>query len=178
MRPKILVCAAALLAASLLVFGASALAGDPPAEGMPNPAKKIVNPLLLSAVGTWSVTWTADGPSGPQSGTATSRIAMAVGDTAVVEDYASTDMMPGGFYGHGVLRPSEDGKTLNLWWFDSMGGEPMKMTGPLTDTSSTVEGPSPMGPMKITWKKVEGGFDFDGEADGKPWLVQKYRAAK
>jgi len=35
-----------------------------------------------------------------------------------------------------------------------------------------------MGTMKVVWKKADGGFDWDGMLDGKPWLSQKYRKAK
>jgi hypothetical protein len=153
------------------VLLALAAAAEPP---QPMPQKKIDHPLLQACVGEWAVTWSMQGPQGPQSGTGTSKIAMAIGDTAMVEDY-SADIM-GGFHGHGVIKVSDDGKSISNWWFDSMGAEPLKLTGPLSADSATMEGDAPgMGRLKIVWKKAEGGFDFEGTADGKPWLSQKYR---
>jgi hypothetical protein len=159
-----------------VLFAVSARAEDP--HEMPA-APKIESPLLKAAVGEWQVSWTATTPDGAQSGTSTSRFALAIGDTGLVEDYSSPEMIPGtGFYGHGVARVADGGKTLRLWWFDSMGAEPVELRGPLTDTQSTIEGDTPMGHMKIVWKKVEGGFDFEGTLDGSPWLSQQYRAKK
>jgi hypothetical protein len=168
------VAAAAALAAVAVVFSLAARAEDPP-EGMPPSEPKIENPLLKGCVGEWKVTWSAEGPQGEETGTSTSKMSLAIGGTALVEDYSGPEMMPGGFFGHGVTKVSADGKTVTTWWFDSMMPEPMKLAGPLTDTTSTLEGTSPMGAMKITWTAVEGGFDFVGTLDGQPWLRQEYR---
>lgn len=185
MNVRLLACTSAAFVAGSVVLGLAVFAGDPPAGGGAPPAaaeqppmpKKIDQPLLKSAVGTWAVTWSMNGPDGAQSGKATSKISMAIGDTALLEDYSS-DMM-GGFHGLGVVRPSLDGKTLSNWWFDTTMHDPVTLAGPLGDAQAVMEGTIPgFGTMKITWKKVEGGFDFDGTLDGKPWLTQKYRAAK
>jgi hypothetical protein len=172
MRTRLVLSAVAALAAASFLFVHSARAGDPPPDGMPPAQKKIDHPLLTAAIGEWTVTWTA---AEHGSGTATSRIAPAAGGTLSVEDYSSPDMMPGGFHGHGVTKVSADGKTVTTWWFDSMGSEPIKLSGPLTADTATIEGETPMGAMKIVHKKVDGGFDFDGTLDGQPWLKQQYR---
>jgi hypothetical protein len=161
----------AAFAAGALVFGLSARAEDP---AMPS-EKKIEHPLLKGVVGDWNVSWTATSQEGTQSGKATSTFRLAAGDTILVEDYSGPEMM-GGFYGHGVIKLSADGKTMTTWWFDSMGPEPLKLSGPVTDTTTTIEADAPqMGHIKIVWKKVDGGFDFDGTLNGNPWLKQEYR---
>jgi hypothetical protein len=175
MRTRLVLSAVAALAAASFVFVHAARAGDPPAGGMPPMQKKITHPMLTGAVGEWNVTWTATEQGQTQTGTATSKVALQAGDTLMVEDYSAADMMPGGFHGHGVTKVSPDGKTVTTWWFDSMGSEPIKLTGPLTDTTATIEGETPMGAMKIVHTKVDGGCDFEGTLNGQPWLKQQYR---
>ena len=172
MRTRSLLPAAAAFSAAVLGFGLTVRAEEPPAHP---PQKPIDHPLLTAAVGDWTVSFTGHGPTGTMTGKATSKIAKGLGGTALFEDYSAPEMMPGGYQGHAVIKTSADGTTMTLWWFDSMGPEPIKLSGPLTADSATIEGPSPMGPMKIVWKKAEGGFDFEGTMSGKPWLSQKYR---
>jgi hypothetical protein len=165
---------AAALVAGAVAFAFSARAEDPAHGGMPPVQKKITNPLLTGVVGEWNVAYTMQDPSGPKSGKATSKISLAVGDTVLIEHYDG-DLM-GEFHGLGVVKVSDDGKTMTNWWFDTFSAEPIKLSGPLTDAQSTIEGDCPgMGHMKIVWKKVDGGFDFDGTLDGHPWLSQQYR---
>jgi hypothetical protein len=174
MHRRSVVLGAALLAGASVAFGLAARAEDPHGDAPPREAD-ITNPLLRSAVGDWKVTWIVTGPHGEVKGTSTSRFSVSVGGTALVEDYSSPEMVPGGFFGHGVTKVSGDGKTVRTWWFDTMSPEPMLLEGPLTETTSTMEGEGPMGTMRIVWKAAEGGFDFVGTLDGQPWLNQQYR---
>jgi hypothetical protein len=177
MRLRPLAVAAAAVAAVSVGLVLSARAEDP-SEGMPPPQKKIDQPFLTSEVGDWKVSWKMYSEQGEMAGTSTSKFALAAGGTLLVEDYAAPEMM-GGFHGHGVLKVSDDGKSVTIWWFDTTSPEPMKLTGPLGTDSATMEGTMQMGPysakLKIVWKKVDGGFDFIGTMDGKPWLDQQYR---
>ena len=175
---------AAVAAASFLAV--SARAGDPPKGGepaagantCPPPLKKIDQPYLAAMVGEWTATYTATGPDGkPVTGAGTSKVSLGVGGSALVEDYTATGMMGADYFGHGVYRVSDDGKTVTCWWFDSMNPEPMKFTGALTDTTVDMSAPMPggQGTMKIVSKKVDGGFDWDATMDGKPMMSQKMR---
>src|SRR5688572_1284624 len=127
MRARLL--AAAAVATASVTLGLAVHAGDAPeGGGHPPPQSAIDHPLLNAMVGDWTVTWSSTMPA-PTTGKATSKVTKAIGGTALVEDYSS-DMM-GGFHGHGVTKVSEDGKTLTIWWFDSMGSEPIVLKGPL-----------------------------------------------
>jgi hypothetical protein len=182
-RTLVLSLAAAVAAASFLTL--SARAADAPAEGGPPaacpPARKKIDQAFVNAVvGEWAVDYVAHMPDGKkQEGKATSKSVLGIGGTAVIEDYQASGMMgPGAdFFGHGVTTVSDDGKTVTTWWFDSMMGDPMKLSGPVTDGTLEMSGAMPggMGTMKIVSKKVEGGFDWDATIDGKPMLTQKYR---
>ncbi len=169
--------ASAVLAVGLFLGGDAARAGDAPTE-TPQPQKKIDHPFANALVGEWTVAYTmADASGQPQTGTAKSKIVLGIGGTALVEDYTG-EMMSMPFAGHGVYKVSDDGKTATGWWFDSMAPEPMKMSGPLTNDTMEIEGTTPMGPLKIVMKKVEGGFDWEGSMNGKTWLSQKFRKAR
>jgi hypothetical protein len=151
----------------------SARAEDAAPAGMPPSQKKIDCPLAKALVGDWTIATAMMG----QTGTAKSKIALALGDTAIFEDYTGS-FMGMSFVGHGVYKVSDDGKTINGWWFDTMASEPMKLTGPLTETGYEISGSSDRGPVKITMKKVEGGFDFAMSEGGQPSFTQQYRKAK
>ena len=83
-------------------------------------------------------------------------------------------------------KVSDDGKTVTCWWFDNMGPQPMKLTGPITDTSLEMSGTIPgMGTMKIVEKKVSmsyggipvvrGGIDLGQMAEEQANAVLKQR---
>jgi hypothetical protein len=176
MRTRLVLSVAAAFAAGSTLFGLSAGASDAPDCKCPPPQKQVENALLKASIGEWEVTWSLNRPDGQKmSGKGTSKLALAVGGTAVVEDYAGM----AGFHGHAVLKESADGKTLTNWWFDSMAAEPIRFTGALTETSAVVTGDAPgLGQMRIEWKKVEGGIDFASTVGGKPFLTQQYRRSK
>ena len=54
-------------------------------------------------------------------------------------------------------------------------GEPVVLSGPLTDTTAELTGKCTEGVMDITWKKVDGGFDFAAKINGKPRMTDTYR---
>ncbi len=168
------------------ILAVSVRAGDPPPAAAPAAApecppvqKKLDHPLLNAMIGEWSITFSATGPDGKvEEGTATSKAVLGIAGTAIVDDYNASGMGGSPFGGLGVYKVSDDGKTVSCWWFDNMGPEPMKLTGPITDTSLEMTGTIPgMGTMKIVEKKVEGGFDWEGTMDGKPMMTQKIRKA-
>lgn len=165
--------AAALVAASF-VTAVSVLAEEKaPAPAAPAPQKKIDHPFLTALVGDWAVTTTRQGSEGPVSAAGKSRIALGVRDTALLQDYDTSAM--GGYGGHGVAKVSDDGKTLRLWWYDSFGADPVLLEGPLTDTSAEITGTCPQGTIRILWKKVNGGFDFEMTMNDKPGFTDTYR---
>src|SRR5262245_51434455 len=172
MRTRLVLTVAAAFAAGSTLFGLSARAADTPECKCP-PQKQVGNALLKASVGEWEVAWSMTTPDGKKmSGKGTSKIALAVGGTALVEDYAG---MPG-FHGHAVIKESADGKTLTNWWFDSVAAEPIRFTGALGETSAVATGDCPgLGEMKIEWKRVEGGIDFQSTVAGQPFLTQQYR---
>jgi hypothetical protein len=174
LRWFVAVSAAVVAAGSSLVIG-SARAEDAPGGGAAAPTleKKIDHPFVLAWVGDWDVTESMGGTESK----AKSKFALGIGGTALVEDYAG-QMAGQAFAGHGVGKVAADGKTMSLWWFDNLMPEPLKLSGPLSDTSLEVTGNGPMGAMKIVVKQVEGGLDWEFSSDGHPWMTQRYRKAK
>jgi hypothetical protein len=166
MRARLSLVAAVALV-GCVVLGADARGGDVPAG--PPMRKKVDHPFVSAWLGDWVVT-TKGG-----AGTARASVRLAIGDTAVVHDYASES--DAGFAGHGVHRISDDGRTMTSWWFDSHGLEPMKMVGPLTETSAELNGTSSTGSLTVSWTRVEGGWDFTMSSGGRAILAQEYRRA-
>lgn len=175
---------ASLVAAAVAVTAGLSLsfvarAGDAPAEPqMPPMQKPIESALLKGLVGDWTVTSTMTGPDGKaHEDKATSKLSIGIGGTALIEDFSGQmGGMP--FAGHGVTKVGDDGKSILCWWFDTMMPEPIRLSGTVTDTSLEMTGTIPPGTIKIVETKVDGGFDWVGTLDGKPWMTQHYRKAK
>src|SRR5207249_3566274 len=106
----------AAIAAGSLVAGSPARAGDVPAAG-PAPRAKISHPYLDSLVGSWDI---VSRPEGQPEVRGTARWWKALDGTALVEEMAAGEGEHA-FFGLGVLYVGADGKSLNRWWFDSMG---------------------------------------------------------
>ena len=145
------------LLASILVGGLLAAAGAailaagaappaaPPAAAPPSPPPRPRrgHPYLNALVGEWEVSFVTVDPTGKSHEVkGTSKIVLGVGGTAILEDYECR-MPEGPFAGHGITKLSDDGKTVNAWWFDNMGPEPMKLTGTVTETTIEISGTVP-----------------------------------
>jgi hypothetical protein len=159
-----------------LVVGAGLCAGlaraEDPKEAMPPVQKEMKQPFVDGLVGTWNIEST-----GPMAGKGKATFAKGVGATALLEDYEGTSAM-GSFSGHGIHKVSADNKTITVWWIDNYLAEPMKLTGPLTDTNYEISGEAPgMGAMKIKFEKKGDGLVFTMEAGGQT-MVSNYTRAK
>jgi hypothetical protein len=145
---------------------------------MPPMQKQVKHPLVDGLLGSWTSESTAAWGNGKGKLT----FAMGIGGTAMLETYENrSDGAPAeaAFHGYGVFKISDDGKTLNIWWFDTHSPEPLKLTGPLTDKGYDVTGTSAMGPMHITVEKKGEGWEFKMlGADGKAQMTDTYTKAK
>lgn len=164
------------LALACVVAGAAVLAARSDAGG--GPAKppapppgvaKVDQPLLAAMVGSWDVTST--GPAGPSRARVTFRT--TAGGTALMQEYESSTQA--GFAGVGILRVSDDGRTLTAWWFDSFAPEPQKLSGPLTKDRAELYGSSHLGPLTVLWQRVADGLDFTLRNGETTVLTEHYR---
>jgi hypothetical protein len=146
---------AAVVAAALAARGI-AEAEDAPAAppGMPQFEKKVDQPLLKTLVGTWNVAH-EHGPWPETPGKTT--FALGVGDTAVLQSYEVSMGPMGTWYGHGIWKASDDGKTLNVWWIDVASKTPQHFSGPLTERGFDVK--SERG-TRLTLEPADKGFTF------------------
>lgn len=123
-----------MFAAALAVVGATGFfsgraTAEDKADGMPPPQAKIAgNPLVKGLIGSWTVA--GKGMLGDHTGT--SSYALACNDTVLVNHYVSKTASTE-FYGMGVGKLSDDGKTATLWWFDSYMPGVLTFTGPASD---------------------------------------------
>ena len=167
--------AAAALVVSALSLSAGARAGDDPAPAAPAappPQKTVKHPFFDGLVGSY--TTTMKGQMGDGSGKVTVRL--GVGGTAVIEDYDAT-MGKDPFSGHGVFKVGDDGKTVTIWWFDTMMPEAMKLSGALTDTGYDVSGDIPGAGMKmrLTFEKKGATYEMRGfGGDGAEWMKETW----
>lgn len=149
---------AAAIAAGIAVSSVARAGDEPPAapQGPPPVQKKVDQTFMNGLIGKWAVVAT-----GGMAGKGTAVFAKGVGDTAVLETYEQTGDDGGTFYGHGIHKVSDDNKTVTVWWLDNFSSEPLKLTGPLTDTGYEISGPCPgMGVMKITFVKKGDALEF------------------
>jgi hypothetical protein len=157
-RPAALAAAAAGL--SLLLLGAPARAGDAPVA--PKPLPQVKHAYLDSLLGTWDVA--VKTPEGDLKGIDV--WSKAVDGTAYVHELIFAGEKP--FAGLGVVRPSEDGKRVTIWWFDSEGGGDMAtFEGTLAEDGYVVE--TEAGGVKFgeSLKKTEGGLKYVLKAVGE-----------
>ncbi len=141
--------------------------GGAPAGGAPPPVQKVIkHPYVDSLLGTWSTEST--GPMGNSKGSTTYRL--GVGDTVLLQDYQSVGPGPGGgemkFFGHGVFKVSDDGKTITVWWIDTHSPEPIKLSGALTDKGYDISGDTPQGKLHLTLSKTPEGHLFTMDMGG------------
>jgi hypothetical protein len=152
---------AVAVAATAFALGSRVGAEEPPG-GMPSPAKKIDHPFLKEMVGTWDFV--------TETGTGSTTVRLALGDTAIVEDLES-QMGPGmPYFGHGVRKVADDGKTMTLWWFDSFSPEPDVYTGALAADGYDIKSKD----QRITMKKTATGFEFKMFAGDTPLFGAQY----
>ena len=170
MRTSHALIAAAVLAGSALVAAGLARAGDDGKEGgmpagMPAPQKAIHQPFLDALVGSWTTESTSKFMGQEHKGKGKVTFALAVGGTALLETYENTSDGPGGqpmtFYGHGIYKLSDDGKSASVWWLDNFSPEPMKLSGALSDHGLELSGEvPPHGKMTISMSKTADGVTF------------------
>jgi hypothetical protein len=160
---------AGLLGATLfLTHGARA--GDAPAgepAATPTLQKVADQPLMKALVGAWSIAQKSD--LGEHAGTTT--FALGLGGTTLVQDYEVEAGPMGTFSGHGVYRVSEDGKKLNLWWFDTGTLAPILYTGALTATGYDLKGDNG---LHLTIAKKDAAFEFRLEIPGVGAFTDTY----
>jgi hypothetical protein len=144
-------------------------------EGMPPPQAKIgTHPLVKGLTGTWNVA--GKGLQGDHTGT--SSYALACGDTVVVNHYASKTGSTE-FYGLGVGKLSDDGKSATLWWFDNYMPGVLVFTGPATDAGYelTVKDGEMAGAKAKMTKKGEG-WTFVLSSGADEFVNETYTRAK
>jgi hypothetical protein len=161
--------AAALCAAVALRAGAE--------EGGPPPVQKQVKCALTDALlGTWTTESTADWGKGKGKAT----FSLGVGGTAMLLDYENrNDGAPpeAAFYGHGVYKVSDDGKTITTWWFDTHSPEPVKLSGPLTEKGYDIQGTYPGGTLRLTLEKKGEGWEFKMHQGDRVQMTETYTKA-
>jgi hypothetical protein len=174
----------ALASCALLAgFAAYALAGDAPKAGGPVPQKTIASPLLADLSGTWVTESTSTHDGQTMKSTGKVEFSKALGDTAFLQAYESHGPGPDGgsmdFFGHGVYKVSDDGKTLTIWWFCNMSPDVLKLTGPITDTGFDASGTSPNtgGKMTVSMKKSGDGYAFS-LVDGPSKMDEVYKRGR
>lgn len=158
-----------------LAAGAALLASPVRAEDPagPQPLAKASNAFLDSLVGSWDASVKAMGTDLK----GTDRWTKAVGDTAWAHEL-SFGTGKDAFHGLGVLRVGGDGKSLTMWWFDSMGeGKVWKFQG--TVTADGFEVKSEEGGMKASkgLKKAEGGLAYRMTVGGDEVVAGSWKKA-
>jgi hypothetical protein len=124
------------------------------------PQKKIEHPFVKETVGTWDF-------GGDMKGASTVRLAL--GGTAVVEDLEST-MGPAPYYGHGVRKLSDDGKTMTLWWFDNFSPAPEVFHGPVSADGYELRSEK----HRVVMKKTASGLQFQMFEGDKLLFTSQY----
>ena len=130
--------------------------GEDEPAGHPKAQPKVVHPFLDGLVGSWDVTMKAGGAE-MKGGV---RYGKEVDGTALLEDLHVGEGAAA-FYGLGVMRPSEDGKTLKSWWFDTQGkGGMWPFEGPLTETGYDLKGDMAGTAATVSLHKKGSGYEF------------------
>lgn len=169
-----------------LALGMVATAGiviaDETGKLPPAPQKEIKHEFLDSIVGTWVVESTAVIDGKELKGTGKVSYTKGIGDTALLQTYETSSPGPDGskvdYFGHGVVKLSDDGKTVNVWWFCNMSPDVMKMSGPITDNGFTLSGEGPMGPMKLELKSTLEGLSVKGTEGSANTMTETYTRAR
>ena len=169
--------AAAVIGAGLAL--GVARAGDEPKPGgmpgMPALQKPVKHPFLDALVGSWT-TESKSAMFGDKKGTA--EIKLGVGGTCLIEDHASGK--PGekhDYFGHGIYKVSDDGKTLSCWWIDVHSTEPLKFEGPLTEKSAAITATTPQGELTLTFTKTADGVEIKMGMGGMDAMTTTWKRA-
>lgn len=174
LRPALVSLGLVVLVGGAFRLGASvARAGDEKGDGAMRPVAKITHPFFRALEGSFTTaskaTW------GEGKGKASCRF--AVGETAFVEEYENGEGEQA-FHGLALYKVSDDGKSVAMWWLDSMGKEPQKFEGALADDGYEAKGASPHGPTTLALKKTEGGFRFTMTVNGAAVMTEDWTRAK
>lgn len=170
---KIALALVAAFAGGMVLTGGLARAEEP-AQPKGSPVQKELKHAFLDAlVGTWNLETT-----GGIVGKGKTTFAKGVGGTAILETYENkTDH--GTFHGHSILKMSDDGKTVTVWWLDNYLEEPLKLTGPLKETGYEISGEFPgMGTGRITLEKKGEGLVLKMFMGGQEAMTGTYTKAK
>jgi hypothetical protein len=156
----------------------SAGAEEPTVQKPVKPQPRVEHPYVDALLGSWSTTAT-----GQTTATGKTQVRLGIGDTTVLQEYASEGKLPDGSstraFGHGMYKVSADGRTITAWWLDNYLAEPIRLTGPLTETGFDVTGDAPGGKLRITFERTADGHVMRGYmGDAKtPYVTDVYKRA-
>src|SRR5262245_43723084 len=157
-----------------LVFVAEARAADAPTRPAPPPAPPkprpmISHPYLDSLVGTWDI---VAKPAGRPEERGAARWWKAFNETALLESMSTSS---GSFFGFGVLYVRPDGKSIDRWWFDSMGqGEVWHTSGTLAADGWPLSSSDATGTFVNTMKRTADGHAYTMQMGGTTNLEVAY----
>jgi hypothetical protein len=148
----------------------------------PVPQRLIAQPFLDGLVGSWTTESTMVHDGKESKGTGKSTYSRGIGGTALLQDYELTGPGPDGktmsFYGHGVTKLADDGKTVTTWWFCNMSPDVMKLVGTVSDTGLELSGESPHGGhVTISFTKTPDGLTFKMN-EGPNQMTDLYKRAR
>jgi hypothetical protein len=156
-----------------------AVAEDTSKAAKHEPMKAVSQPFLDGLLGVWTTESTATHEGKQFKGSGKAVYTRGIGGTAIIQNYENSGPGPDGkvmtFSGHAINRVSDDGKTLTLWWFCNMYPDPMKLTGPITDSGVELTGESPHGQaVTISFKKTADGITFNMK-EGENEMNETYK---
>jgi hypothetical protein len=151
-------------------------------QAMPAPEKALASPFFDHLAGSWTTESTGIHDGKETKGTGKATFTKAIGGTALVQTYEMTGLGPDGktgtFYGHGVTKVGNDGKSATTWWFCNMSPDVMKLTGTLTDSGLELSGTSPHGnPVTVSFTKTADGVAFK-MTEGANEMRDSYKRAR
>jgi hypothetical protein len=166
-----------VLVAAVVATTAIAFADKDGGKAPPPVQKPVSGAYLDSLLGTWTTDTTSD--MGSAKGKTT--FAKAAAGTAILETCDGTAELKGTTLqvgAVGIYKVSEDGKNLTIWWIDNMLPEPLKGTGPLTDSGFEISVDHPQhDSFVIKMSKTPDGHALKVIEDGKETATQTFRRA-
>lgn len=164
-----------VLVAAVAATAAIAFADKDGGKSLPPAQKPISGAYLDGLLGTWTTETTAD--MGAAKGRST--FAKAAAGTAILETCDGTAQLKGttvNVGAIGIYKVSDDGKTLTIWWIDNLLPEPLKGTGPLTDSGFEINVNHPQhDSFVIKMSKTPEGHILEVIEDGKKAATQTFR---
>jgi hypothetical protein len=159
-RTWIATSAAVIVLAVALSVGAIA-EEEPAGAPVMTPQKKVDHPIAAALVGEWTIEQTT---AAGEKGRAKATFAWAVNGTALVETYD----MGEDFAGHGVFKFGDDGKSVQVWWFDTISSEPTHFTGVATEKGLELRSKED---LRISYAKTATGFEFRLAMGDRPYFT-------